>query len=100
VALVSDLGVVNSLELAGSLLDGALDVFLGHRLGFGRVDRRSQPWVVCWIAAADLGGHRYLTNELGELRAALGIRRSLVVLDLLPFTVAGHNQLGGNCVAM
>ena len=34
------------------------------------------------------------------MRTALGVGRGLVVLDLLPFTVAGHVQLGGNCVAV
>ena len=42
------------------------------------------------IAACDLGGHGDLTNQLGELRAPLGVGRGLVVLDLLPLTMTGH----------
>src|SRR4029078_2395595 len=45
------------------------------------------------IAATHLGGHRDLANQLGEERTTLGVGRRLVVLDLLPFTVASHASL-------
>src|SRR3954470_6605177 len=41
VPFVLDFSVVNALELSGSFLYRALDVLLGHRLGFGGVDRRA-----------------------------------------------------------
>ena len=66
----------------------------GIELPLRRVDRRAQSRVSVGIAAAQLGGHRDLADELREQRAALRVSRRLVVLDLLPFTVASHKQLG------
>lgn len=62
ISLVLDLSIGDALEIARSFLDGALDVLLGHRLGFRRVDRRAQTRIPGRIAASDLGGHRDLTN--------------------------------------
>src|SRR5688572_23575922 len=90
VALVGDVDVLDALELASALLDCALDVFLRHRRGPGGFNSSAKPRVARGIAAAKLGGHRDLANELCELRSALGVGRRLVVLDLLPFTVTGH----------
>ena len=94
VALVHDLCVMDALELTCPLLDRPLDVVLGHRPGLGRIDRGSEPRIVVGVAAGQLRGHRDLAYELGELRASLGVGRSLVVLDLLPLGMAGHDQLG------
>src|ERR1700737_5365103 len=94
IAFVGDLGVVNSFQLARSLLDRTLDVFLRHRPGLRRVYRGTKSGIVRGIAAGELRRHRDLTNQLRELGAALGIGRRLVVLDLLPFAMAGHTQLG------
>src|SRR4026209_19432 len=94
VTLVCHLGVVNSFQLPGALLDGALDVVLRHRAGPRRVDRGPESRVVSGIPAAQLCRHRDLTNQLGELRPTLGVGGRLVVLDLLPFTMAGHILLG------
>ena len=93
VALVRDLLDVLAGELSGSLLDRAIDVLLRQRLGLARLDRHAQSRVPRRIAATHLGGHRDLTNQLGEERTTLGVGRRLVVLDLLPFTVASHTSL-------
>src|SRR3954468_14412535 len=90
ITLVLDFRIVNTFELTRSLLDGALDVFLGHRLRFRSIDRRAQPWISAGVAASDLGGHGDLTNQLRELRAPFRIRRGFVMLDLFPFTVTSH----------
>ena len=90
VALVCDLAVVDALELARSLLDCALDVLLRHRRGFRRFDRGAKSRITGGIAAAELRGHRDFANQLGEMRAALRVGRGLVMLDLLPFAMAGH----------
>jgi len=102
VTFVRHLDVVDALELARSFLDRALDVLLGHRSGLGRIDRCSEPRVMRGIAPGKLRGHRDLANELGELRSALGVGRGLVVLDLLPFAMAGHIssvEIASLCVA-
>src|SRR5258706_14475962 len=100
VALVRHLDVVDALELTSPFFDCALDVVLRHRAGLRRIDRGSQPRIMGWIATSQLRGHRDFANELGELRDELRVGRSLVMLDLLPFTVAGHYQLGWDCVVM
>src|SRR6202521_3415234 len=94
ISLVGDFGVMNSFELSRPFLDRALDVFLGHRPGLGRVYRGSKPGIVRGITAGELRRHRDLTNELRELGAALGVGGRLVMLDLLPLAMAGHTQLG------
>jgi hypothetical protein len=84
---------MDALEITGSLFHGALDILLRHRTRFCRVDRRAQPRISGGVAAAQLRGHRDLANELGELRAALGVGGRLVMLDLFPLAVTGHDQL-------
>jgi hypothetical protein len=82
--------VVDALELARALLDGAVDVVFRHRLRFGCVDRRAKSSIAIGIAAALLGGHRDFTNQLREQRATLRVSRGLVMLDLLPLTMTSH----------
>jgi hypothetical protein len=89
-ALVGQLLVGAALELAGALLDGALDVVVGHVDGFGRVDRRPQPGVTAGVAAAALGGHGDLADDFGPGGGAAGVGDGLLALDLLPLAVAGH----------
>src|SRR6185312_2419761 len=96
VSLVLDFGVLHALEIAGSFLDCALDVFLWHRRGFCGIDGGPQPRVSVRITTADLGRHGDLSNQFGELRAALCIGSRFVMLDLFPLAMAGHDQLGGN----
>ena len=90
VALVHDLTVLDAFELAGALLDRALDVVLGHRRRPRVLDRSAEARVAVRVTAALLGGDRDLADELREMRAALRVGRGFVVLDLLPLAVAGH----------
>ena len=91
ITLVCNLLVFDTFELARPLLDRPLDVFLRHRCCPRGLDRRSQPRITCGIATAELRGHRDLADELGEMSAALGVSRRLVMLDLLPFAVTSHS---------
>jgi hypothetical protein len=90
VRFVEHLGVVDALELARALEDGALDVLLGAGLGLRVLDRGPQARVAVRVAAAGLGRHGDLAEELREHGAALLVSGGLVVLDLLPLGVAGH----------
>ena len=90
VALEHELLVGGALELAGALLDGALDVVGGHVGALGLVDRGAQARVGVGVAAADAGGDRHLADELGEELAALGVERALLVLDRVPLGMSGH----------
>ena len=90
IALVGRFLNVVPLELTGAVLDGALDVVPRQRLCPPRVDRQPQASVPRRIAPAELGGHRDFAYELREQDTTLGVRRRLVVLDVLPFTVASH----------
>jgi hypothetical protein len=87
-----------ALELAGGLLDGSLDVVLGHVGRIGLVHGQAQTRIGFGVAAAFARGHRDLTDQAGEDLAALGILRLLAVLDIGPFAVTGHggwNLLSG-----
>ena len=67
-------GSPRSCRLAAQrLLDGALDIVLGHVLGARGLDREPQPRVHARIGRADLGGDRDLAGELGEQLGAGGI---------------------------
>ena len=93
VALVRHFLVVDALELTRALLDRALDVLLRHRAAARRVDGETEPRISGRITAAELGGHGDFANELREQRATLLVSRGLVVLDLLPFTMASHKPI-------
>ena len=65
VALVADLVVVLGVA-ARRLLDGALDVVLGHVLGARREDRGAQARIERRVRQAELGGTGDFAGELGE----------------------------------
>src|SRR5207247_3919909 len=90
VRLVCDLVVRHALELARSLLDGALDVVERHVLGFGGVDGGAEPGVDGGVATAMLGGDRDLAAQLGDECAAPLVGDGFLPLDLLPLAVASH----------
>src|SRR5207253_2636540 len=92
VRLVGDLFVRHALELARSLLDGALDVVERHVLGFGGVDGGAEPGVAGGVAAVLLGGDRDLADQLGEQRAAPLVGDGFLPLDLLPFAMTSHGK--------
>src|SRR5262249_15628995 len=84
VALVRDLLVRLARKLPGSLLDGALDVVLGHVRLFGRLDGGLEAHVGLGIAAAIPGGDRDLAQDLREQLPTLNVGLALLTLDLRP----------------
>src|SRR5262245_43422767 len=84
VALVGDLLVGLAGELAGALLDGALDVLLRHVRFLGRLDGGLEPHVGLGVAAPVPGGHGDLSQNFREELAALDVRLALLPLDLRP----------------
>src|SRR5690606_12265714 len=81
VALVAHFLVLDAFELAGGLLDRALDHVLGHVRRQCLVHRRAQARVVVRIAPAGAGGDADLADQLGENLAALGIAGVLARFD-------------------
>src|SRR6266496_4069721 len=92
IPLVHHFLVRDPLELAGPLLDGALDVVPRHVLGFGGVDGGAEAGVAGRVAAPLLRGDRDLADDFGEGGAALLIGDGLLPLDLLPFAMARHGN--------
>ena len=92
VALVADLVVVLGVA-ARALLDGALDVVLGHVLGPGRQDRGAQARVHVRIGHAHLGRDRDFAGELGEELRPDGVDAALAVHDVLELGMSGHGSL-------
>jgi hypothetical protein len=64
ISFVGQLLVHAPFELAGALLDAAIDVFTRHVHRLCRVDRGAQPRVARRIAAAGPGGYGDLSNHL------------------------------------
>ena len=92
VAFEGDFFVGGAGELTGAALDGALDVVVGHVLGLGGSDGAAQARIAVGITAR-LGGDADFLDELRENLAALGVERTLFVLDCRPFGMAGHGNL-------
>src|SRR5439155_339495 len=84
--------VGDALQLARSLLDGALDVVERHVLGLGGVDGGAEPRVAAGVAAALLGGDCDLADQLGEERSPARVGDGLLPLDLLPFAMTSHGS--------
>ena len=92
VALVGDGLVVVRVAGAERLVDGALDVVVGHIVRLGLGDDGGEAGVIRRVAAAALlDGDDDLLGDLGERRAALGVRRALGLLDIVPFGMSGHS---------
>ena len=90
VALVGDGLVVVRVAGAERLVDGALDVVVGHIVRLGLGDDGGEAGVIRRVAAAALlDGDDDLLGDLGERRAALGVRRALGLLDIVPFGLSG-----------
>src|SRR5581483_2489216 len=92
VALVAHLLELLAARLAGAAPDRALDGVLGHVGRQRRVDGGAQARIGGRVPAAGASGHGDLAYEFGEQPAALGVLRVLAVLDVGPFTVAGHER--------
>src|SRR3546814_13846859 len=71
--LVADLLVLDALQLAGRLLQRALDGVLGHVDRQALVDRRAQARVVGRLGAALAGRAGDFADDLGEDLAATGV---------------------------
>ncbi len=85
VAFVGDLFVADAFELAGSALDGALDVLVRHVLGFGGGDGSAKAGIAVGVSSAELGGDGDFLDQAGEDLAALGVEGALLVLNCRPF---------------
>ena len=91
VALVDHVLEVVGVTGAQSLVDGALDVVIGHVGGLGLGDDGGQAGVVVGVAAAALlHRHDHLAGDLGEDLGALGVGSALGLLDIMPFGMSGH----------
>ena len=92
VALVGDGLVVVGVARAERLLDGALDVVVGHIGGLGLGHDGRETGVIRGVAAAALlHGDNDLLGDLGEGGGALGIGRTLGFLDIVPLGMSGHS---------
>src|SRR6185437_1416157 len=84
IALVNHFLETAAAKLAGAFFDRAVDIVVGHRLCARGGDRRAQARVGIKVAAAKPRRNRDFLDQLGEELAALGIARSLLVLDRTP----------------
>ena len=89
IALVADRLVGVGIGARG-LLDGALDIVLGHVLRARRLDGEAQARVHLGIGHAVLGGDRDLARELGEQLGPGRVLAALAVHDVLELRMAGH----------
>src|SRR5262249_41896643 len=78
-------------EFARAFFDGAIDVIDGHIHRAGLHQDGAQARVETWIAATVLGGYGHLLAEFGKEFAAFGVDGALVMLDLRPSGMSGHN---------
>jgi hypothetical protein len=90
IALVGHLFIGGAFELAGALLDGALDVVVGHVDRAGGVHRQAQARIPGRITAAGPRGDGDLADDLGPGRGAALVGHRFLALDLLPLAVPGH----------
>ena len=89
ISLVGDLLVVGAVALAGGLLDGALNVVVGHVGGLRLCDDVLQLAVQIGIrAAAGLYGDHDFAADLGKDLALCSIRLGLFILDGRPFVMS------------
>ena len=94
VTLIGDGLVVVGVAGAQRLVDGALDVVVGHVGGLGLGHDGRETGVVIRIArAALLDGDDDLLGDLGEGGAALGVSRALRLLNIVPLGMSGHDVI-------
>ena len=94
VALVSNGLVVIGVARAERLVDGALDVVVGHVGSLRLGDDGREAGVVIRIArAALLDGDDDLLGDLGEGGAALGVSCALRLLNIVPLGMSGHDVI-------
>ena len=94
IALVDHALKVVGVPGAQSLVDGTLDVVVGHIGGLGLGDDGGQAGVIGGVAAAaGLDGHDHLAGDLGENLRALGVGRALGLLYVMPLGMSRHGAL-------
>ena len=95
IALVGDLLVDDGIGTgAEGLVDGSLDLGVGHRDHAGAGDGGGEGGVVVRVGVATAAGRDGdVTRVLGEERGALGVNRGLLVLGGSPLRVSGHAHL-------
>src|SRR5439155_5325609 len=91
VSLVIDLLERLALQLSASLLHGAIAGVVRQTGGPRGEHGRAQTRIGIGIAAVSRGDGDLL-DQLGEQLAALGVLRSLLVLDGRPFGMTGHDD--------
>ena len=98
VALVHDVLVHGGIGTrAKGLIDGRLDLVLGHGLGLGLGDGGGQGGVVIGVGiVAQASGNGDVAAQLGEEGGTLGVLRTLTMLGSCPFRVSGHARLLSN----
>ena len=87
VAFVCDFVDLAAFEFARAAHDGALDVVVRHRNGFGGQDGSAETRVPVGIAAIARSDHDFF-DDAGEDLAALGVESGLFMLDGRPFRMA------------
>ena len=94
VALIGDSLKVLGVSGTQRLINGALDVVIGHVDGLGLGDHGSQAGVVGRVAgaAAFLDGNNDLLGDLGECGGTLGVSSALGLLNVMPFRMSGHSS--------
>ena len=79
---------------AEGLVDGGLNLVLGHGLGLGLGHGGGQGGVVVRVGVvAQAGRDGDVTAQLGEQGGTLCVLRTLAVLGCCPFRVSGHVML-------
>jgi hypothetical protein len=92
-ALVQHLFIAHALDLAGTPLDGAIDLVTRHLQRLGAGNRFSEPRIAARIAAPHAGSDRDLSRQAREDLAASSVYRALFPLDRCPFRVATHRSV-------
>ena len=92
IALVADRLVGLGVGARG-LLDGTLDVVLGHVLGAGGLDGEAQARVHLGVGQAVPDRDRDLARQLGEQLGAGRVLAALAVHDVLELRMAGHARI-------
>ena len=90
VTLVTNFFVVDTLQIAGGLVNIALDVVGWHIGRLGLVDGQAQARIHVDVAAARAGRDDDFTGDPGPDLAAFFVLTTLAVLDIRPFAVSGH----------
>src|SRR5690606_36061283 len=91
IALIADFVIVLAVR-ADRLLDGAIDIVLGHGLG-ARVDhRQAQTRIERGVGHAHLGSNGDFARQLGKDLRAYGVALALAVHDVFGVGMAGHGS--------